>query len=105
MWHTLVVGVLSAYVSTFPAVVRVAVHISLAARSGAGDGPVVGLARLPAVGTEAGVVCLAVPAQVAGLCTARRVGEKLLSGRSPLMISLAGAARKQVLFRCDSSAA
>ena len=98
-------GVYSAYVSTFPAVVGVAVHISLAARSGAGDGAVVGLARLPAVGAEAGVVRLAVPAQIAGLCTARREDEELLSGRSPLMISLAGVAPKKVLFRCDSSAA
>ena len=70
VWHGVIVRVLSAYVPTFAAVVWVAVHIGLAARAGADDGAVIGHAGLIAVGAEAGVVRLAVPTQVAGLCTA-----------------------------------
>ena len=64
-----------AHIATVAAVVGVPVDVGLAARAGAGDGAVVGHACLPAVGAEAGVVRLAVAAQVAGLCTAHSMME------------------------------
>ena len=58
----------SAYIEAVAAVVVVLIDVCLAASAGAGDGAVIGPACLVAVGAEAGVVGLAVPAQVARLC-------------------------------------
>ena len=63
---------MDAHHSAVTAVEVVLEHVCLAAGAGAGDGPVVGDACFVAVCAEAGVVGLAVSAQIAWLCTALR---------------------------------